>query len=102
MAQPATVFGMPLKLIMEIQQSHLRLAIPLFVLKCIQFLIPKHVTEEGIFRKSGSSTSIEKFKSEMSPFRTHNETFFEECTDPNDVTGLLKAFFREMPTPFIT
>lgn len=44
LAQPAsaTVFGMPLKLIFQLQASIMELTIPLLVHKCIEFLIPKY------------------------------------------------------------
>lgn len=99
----ATVYGMQFKQIMTIQQAHNKdsCMIPLLVHKCIEFIYPKHIEEEGIFRKSGSSTSIEQFKMEMSPFRLLSDEFFAEKTDPHLITGLLKAFFRDLPNPFL-
>jgi hypothetical protein len=37
----------------------------------------------------------------MTPIREISEVFFDPCTDPHDVTGLLKSFFRELPQRFL-
>jgi hypothetical protein len=56
---------------------------------------------EGLFRVSGEAKEIEEYKALMDPYRLPNDCLFAPHTDAHVVTGLLKAFFRELPAPFI-
>ncbi|KAI9252056.1 RhoGAP domain-containing protein [Helicostylum pulchrum] len=54
----------------------------------------------GIYRLSGQTTSIQKYKNQ---FNTHPEQVnLSEENDINVITGLLKLYFRELKNPLFT
>ncbi|PHH93370.1 hypothetical protein CDD83_5924 [Cordyceps sp. RAO-2017] len=76
------------------------ITLPSVVYRCIQFLNSKNaIREEGIFRLSGSSSTIKKLR-EL--FNTHGDLnlLAEDLDLPVDtsaVTSLLKLYLRELP-----
>jgi len=75
--------------------------IPVLVEDCISYLEkPEYLKQEGIFRLSGSQEEINRLKQlylEGKPVDLH-----KMARDVNDVTGLLKCFFRELPEAILT
>ena len=110
------VFGVPLDDLLKRDGS----AVPLVVYQCIQAVDLFGLEVEGIYRLSGSSTSVNKLKnvfdngknpphassicsdripdSDQVDFR-NPEAFYH---DVNSVAGLLKQFFRDLPDPLLT
>lgn len=62
----------------------------------------EHITEEGLYRKSGELSKIQKLKAivDKGPKNLHLDDPSLEI-DVHAVTGLLKAYLREMPEPII-
>ena len=54
----------------------------------------------GIFRKSGSQSTIKKLKSQID--RVGGLVFDFENVNPHDLAGLLKQYFSELPDPVFT
>lgn len=74
-APTLTIFGLPLIELMKIQeQKRIEATVPVIVSTCIDYLLPDHgkllslflpqplVSEEGIFRKSGSQSDIAEMR----------------------------------------
>jgi len=55
--------------------------------------------EEGIFRIGGVKTGIAALRETLD---SGGSIDFENVTNVHNVTGLLKMFFRELPTPLLT
>jgi len=72
----------------------------LFVDLCIDYIDKYGVHEQGIYRKCGASSAINRLKElvESNPTLSH----FDGSEDVHDVAGCLKCFFREMPQPLLT
>lgn len=77
-------------------------SIPSICFRCIDFLIKTGaVYEEGIFRLSGSASSIRQLKDQ---FNTNFDlNLFESPLQPDmhTVSGLLKTYLRELPSPIL-
>lgn len=74
--------------------------IPSICFRCLDFLIRTGaVYEEGIFRLSGSASSIRQLKDKFN--LVHDVDLFESNLRPDmhTVAGLLKTYLRELPTP---
>jgi len=91
------VFGVDLKTaVLRSNKQHYLL--PAVVYKCLIFLSQRGVSEEGIFRLSGSITDMKKMKEQ---FDEGSDVNVMLCNNPHTVAGLLKLFLRELPTPLI-
>jgi len=55
-------------------------------------------SSEGIFRLSGNASKIQELKEQMN---RGEEVDLKTVTDINTVTGLLKAYFRDLANPLI-
>lgn len=96
------VFGVTLNNLYERDGA----AVAMVVHQCIQAVDLYGLNVEGIYRLSGSATSIQKLKgmfdtdssSQSLDFR-NPENFYH---DVNSVAGLLKQFFRDLPDPLLT
>jgi len=91
------VFSRPLADVMK--DTSLSQRVPIIVSKCIEYLVPRYIEEEGIFRKSGSHENINSLKAAID-----NGIPWDKLFKPNechDVTGLLKMYIRELPSPVI-
>ncbi|KAI5280242.1 hypothetical protein KEM54_003803, partial [Ascosphaera aggregata] len=80
------------------------IAVPWIVFKCIQSIDAYGLDSEGIYRQRGSAHIIDqlRMKFENDPAETdlmNPETF---AHDINNVAGLLKQFFKELPNPLLT
>lgn len=46
--------------------------VPALVTRCIEYLIPAYVKEEGLFRLSGAATDIQKMKETINKGMNHS------------------------------
>ncbi|ORX58178.1 RhoGAP-domain-containing protein [Hesseltinella vesiculosa] len=93
---PNPVFGVELNTLLK-RDKH---EVPVVIQKCVQMVEKHGLTCIGIYRESGSSTSIQKLKAEFN--RDYKSVDLENnphATDINNVCGLLKLWFRELPSP---
>lgn len=76
--------------------------IPSICSRCIEFLLKSGAMyEEGIFRLSGSASTIRQLKEQFND--AHDVDLFESAFKPDihTVAGLLKAYLRETPAPIL-
>ncbi|KAI8647910.1 Rho GTPase activation protein [Parasitella parasitica] len=73
-------------------------AIPLIVLKCVREVEARGLTVEGIYRKSGTLAQVKELQD---AFDENRDPQLCKYQDINVITGLLKLYFRELPTPLI-
>jgi hypothetical protein len=89
------LFGVPLGDVIARAPCPEDPSVPELVYRCIQYIGMTALTEEGIFRLSGSSSEISKLKA---IFCTPNTAPVDLTGyDSHAVTGLLKSWFRELP-----
>jgi hypothetical protein len=83
--------------------GHLKLEdngdIPLVVKLCIDQVDKRGLDVVGIYRLSGQSTSIQKYKA---LFNSNQCPALDNEPDINVITGLLKLYFRELKNPLLT
>jgi hypothetical protein len=91
------IFGVPAELACERAANYCP-TMPDVVFKCLMYLQEKAAMEEGIFRLSGSITTIQHMKA---LFDQGVDVGFDECYDPHVISGLLKLYLRELPYPLI-
>lgn len=72
--------------------------VPPQLLSWFSCLEQKGLDEEGIFRVSGNAIMRQKFQQALT---NGEEINLEEC-DVHDIAGLIKLYFRELPTPLFT
>ncbi|KAF3914674.1 hypothetical protein AA313_de0204960 [Arthrobotrys entomopaga] len=99
-----SVFGCALADAVEVSMPiGVNLPIPSVVYRCIEYLDEKGAChEEGIFRLSGSNTTIRNLRER---FNTHSDVNLladEEYHDVHAVAGLLKLYLRELPYNLLT
>lgn len=97
-------FGAPLA--EAVRYNHprdIRIPLPAVVYRCIQYLDAKGaVTEEGIFRLSGSNVVIKSLKERFDNEGDVNLLADEQYHDIHAVASMLKAYLRELPTSILT
>jgi len=86
---PTSTFGVPLEFVTK--EGY----IPMVVEQTIQYLEQNALQEEGILRLAGSSSEIKELKQTYDNGQVPN---FNSLTDVQSVAGLLKLFFRELPS----
>ncbi|KAI8607485.1 hypothetical protein BC830DRAFT_1175275 [Chytriomyces sp. MP71] len=99
------IFGAPLDHAVTISRISEDLLLPAVVYRCIEYLDHvKACNEEGIYRLSGSANAIQTLKG---MFNLDGD--LDLCTmtstdwfDVHAVSGLLKLYLRELPTPVLT
>lgn len=74
---------------------------PSIVEECLSFLIPAHANEEGLFRISGMKEDITTLKQKCDAAAGQGVAFRLENAEENchNVSGLLKQYIRELPSP---
>ncbi|KAJ3452509.1 rho gtpase-activating protein 68f [Anaeramoeba flamelloides] len=92
---PKIVFGDPILLLMPFEDSPL----PSFLSTAIQYIQTKALKEEGLFRKSGSKSEMDVY---IKATGQGLELDFSRETNPHNVTGLIKAWLRQLPEPLLT
>jgi RalA-binding protein 1 len=94
------VFGVPLNESLAIASVA---SLPAVVFRCIEWLeINKAQDEEGIYRMSGSSAVIKGLKDRFDHEGDVNLVKLDDRWDPHAIAGLLKTFFRDLPTSLLT
>lgn len=94
------VFGVPLFDAVHLSAKNVyHCKVPSIVYRCIELLkVRGAIFEEGIFRLSGSTSTIrtlkERFNTEYDVDLVNSETYY----DIHAVAGLLKLYLREIPT----
>lgn len=83
-------------------EMHEATKIPWVLHKCFEFLAKERVLRTvGLFRLTGNKTEIERYKRLFESPSAAKEIDFSNSIDPNIVTGIVKAFFKEMPEPLL-
>ncbi len=59
------------------------------------------VNEEGLFRKSGTCSNIQQLKTEIDLSGELSFETLQTVLDCHDISGLLKQFIRELPSPLV-
>lgn len=98
------IFGRDVKQAYEISHhTFLDRSIPSICYRCVDFLIRTGaIYEEGIFRLSGSASTIRQLK-ELFNKRYDVDLFENELKpDIHTVAGLFKTYLRELPSPILT
>ncbi|TFY72296.1 hypothetical protein EVG20_g707 [Dentipellis fragilis] len=97
---PRAVFGVSIEESLEVAQIA---SLPAIVFRCIQYLEQKKADqEEGIYRLSGSSAVIKSLKDRFNTEGDVDLLASDEYWDPHAIAGLLKSYFRELPTSILT
>jgi len=96
-------FGLPLEVAVErALKRGAKLPVPTIVVKCIEFFRANDCTSlEGIFRISGQTGLINHLKT-LIDNSEESKIAIPVDEDPHVVSGLLKLYFRELPTPLMT
>lgn len=97
-------FGAPLaEAVRHNPPRDVRVPLPAVVYRCIQYLDAKGaVTEEGIFRLSGSNVVIKSLKERFDNEGDVNLLADEQYHDIHAIASMLKAYLRELPTSILT
>ncbi|KAK0660520.1 putative GTPase-activating protein [Cercophora samala] len=83
--------------------TDIRVPLPAVVYRCIQYLEHKNaISEEGIFRLSGSSVVIKQLKERFNTEGDINLVTDSQYYDIHAVASLLKLYLRELPTTILT
>ena len=101
---PRAVFGVPLAEAVEFAgPADVTTELPAVVYRCIEYLLAKNaITEEGIFRLSGSNTVIKGLKDRFNTEGDVNLTADGKYYDIHAVASLLKLYLRELPSSILT
>ncbi|XP_054837751.1 rho GTPase-activating protein 40 isoform X2 [Eublepharis macularius] len=96
------LFGVPLGTLLENDQKRLpNTKVPLILQALLSCLEKRGLDTEGILRVSGSQTRIKSLEQKLES--SFYSGFFQwDEVHQNDVSGLLKRFIRELPTPLLT
>ncbi|KAK9765230.1 hypothetical protein K7432_006608 [Basidiobolus ranarum] len=94
-----SVFGIELE---EIMESNGKYTIPILVEKCLSEVECRGLCEVGIYRLSGMTSSIERLRQEFNKDSNAVDLSDEEWTDINIISGLLKQWLRELPSPLLS
>ncbi|XP_072853064.2 rho GTPase-activating protein 40 isoform X2 [Pogona vitticeps] len=96
------LFGVPLGTLLENDQKLLpNTRIPLILQALLSCLEKKGLETEGILRVSGSQSRIKSLEQKLEN-EFYTGFFHWDEVHQNDVSGLLKRFIRELPTPLLT
>jgi RalA-binding protein 1 len=94
------VFGVMLEESLEVASIG---GLPAIVFRCIEYLeTTKADQEEGIYRLSGSSAVIKSLKDKFNCEGDVDLLRSDEYWDPHAIAGLLKSFFRDLPSSILT
>lgn len=98
------VFGVPLIEAVEVSRpAGVTTELPAVVYRCIEYLTVKNaISEEGIFRLSGSNTIIKSLKDRFNTEGDIDLVADETYYDIHAVASLLKMYLRELPASILT
>lgn len=91
------LFGVELS---EITQSRSN-SIPFIVTKCVEEVEARGIFQEGIYRVSGFADEVEELKNNFEK-QGQQTNVSAENIQIHTVAGVLKLYFRSLPTPLIT
>jgi hypothetical protein len=89
-AGPRRHFGLPLQTSFENAKKDNILHV---TKKCVNYLL-KHMTEEGIIRKTGNKTFMLQLAAQIDEGEDVN---FDEVLEPHDINSLMKYYFSSLP-----
>ncbi|GAA5810617.1 hypothetical protein MFLAVUS_004040 [Mucor flavus] len=94
--KPNPVFAVDLIKLMERDKQE----IPLIVVRCAEAVENAGLNTVGLYRVSGTSTQIQRLKSSFDRnCATVDLSTDENSSDVNNITNVLKLWFRELPDP---
>lgn len=91
------LFGVELSAITK-SPSH---SIPFIVVKCVEEIEARGIYQEGIYRVSGFADEVDELKSTFEKLGRQTN-ISAESLNIHTVAGVLKLYFRTLPTPLIT
>ncbi|KAI9489451.1 Rho GTPase activation protein [Zychaea mexicana] len=93
---PNPVFGVDLNTLMDRDREE----VPLILIKCAEVVETYGLNTVGIYRLSGVNTQIQKLRAAFDrDCRGVNLLTEEYISDINNITSVLKLWFRELPDP---
>lgn len=99
-APPRAVFGVTLEESLDVASV---VGLPAVVFRCVQYLEAKKAhEEEGIYRLSGSSSVVKALKDRFNAEGDVDLLALDEHWDLHAIAGLLKTFFRDLPSTILT
>ncbi|VDB84971.1 unnamed protein product [Peniophora sp. CBMAI 1063] len=99
-APARAVFGVTLEESLDVASV---VGLPAVVFRCIQYLEAKKAhEEEGIYRLSGSSSVVKALKDRFNAEGDVDLLAADEHWDLHAIAGLLKTFFRDLPSTILT
>ncbi|CBY15244.1 unnamed protein product [Oikopleura dioica] len=75
--------------------------LPLPMQRALQYLRRNAMTQQGLFRKSGVKTRIQKLRQTMEANAEDFEFQFDNFS-PYDIADVVKGYFRDLPEPLMT
>lgn len=91
------LFGVELSAITRIQIN----SIPFIVVKCVEEIEARGIFQEGIYRVSGFADEVEELKNSFEKLGRQTNVSAESL-NIHTVAGVLKLYFRSLPTPLLT
>ncbi|XP_051827972.1 rho GTPase-activating protein SYDE1 isoform X1 [Antechinus flavipes] len=99
-SQEPRVFGLPLPLLVEREQAPGH--VPLIIQKCIGQIERRGLRVVGLYRLCGSAAVKKELRDAFERDSAAVSLSEELYPDINVITGILKDYLRELPTPLIT
>ncbi|KAK4510557.1 uncharacterized protein ATC70_004988 [Mucor velutinosus] len=100
---PNQIFGIPLENAVNVSRVCDHYDLPAIIHRCIEYLEARDaLTEEGIYRLSGSSAKVKILKKRFNNAGDVRLLEDEEFHDVHAIAGLLKMWLREMPENILT
>uniref|UniRef100_A0AAY4B037 Rho GTPase-activating protein SYDE1 n=1 Tax=Denticeps clupeoides TaxID=299321 RepID=A0AAY4B037_9TELE len=97
---PPSVFGVDLRRLVE--KENLALKVPIIIQKCVAEIEKRGLKVVGLYRLCGSA-AVKKELRDMFERDSASVTLSEDLyPDINVITGILKDYLRELPSPLIT
>lgn len=99
---PGLVFGVPLELIADLGAPLMSVAnpaVPAFIESAFDYLATSEGQTEGLFRLSGSASSIRALKRAVD---AGERIDWRPGVDAHNAAGLIKLYLREFPEPLLT
>ncbi|XP_069776035.1 active breakpoint cluster region-related protein-like isoform X2 [Narcine bancroftii] len=90
-------FGIPISIVTFREHSR----IPQVVLRCVEEVERRGMTELGIYRVSGIATEIQALRAAFDSDGTETLALLKDC-DIHVVAGTLKLYLRSLPEPLLT
>uniref|UniRef100_A0A8C6RSC6 Rho GTPase-activating protein SYDE1 n=1 Tax=Nannospalax galili TaxID=1026970 RepID=A0A8C6RSC6_NANGA len=94
------VFGLPLQLLVEREQSPGQ--VPLIIQKCVRQIECRGLRVVGLYRLCGSAAVKKELRDAFEQDSAAVCLSEDIYPDVNVITGILKDYLRELPTPLIT